>query len=291
MTELTVPDIKDDPEWYDIVNALVDTLVEGGGVPDNVIEAAELMVSGWPTYKIARHLGVKTTTVKGWLTKYPTMAHAVATARQNVQKWRLNQLEQQFITAVQKSAEVLSAEERLFLDADGNPLLDEDGNIIRDVPNAKLLGVQAQHARYILGLFLGGKIDINVNVRDETPVMRARADALDYVVRKLADAQIKGEPRETVVIVQPPDKESGPLVNENDEPRFGKMGVIDVNEDGAQCHICGKRFERSNLGIHVRTKHGISNDLYEVEFMLSPGELDGKSTKVESGGLGGPSEA
>jgi len=245
----------------------------------------ELLVSGWPTYKIARQLNVKTRTVKSWLTRYPEMSRAVALAKQDSQKWRLEQLEQQFISAIAKSAEVLAAESVVVLDNDGNPMLDDFGNVLTIEPNAKLLGVQAQHARFIISLFMDKKIDVNLTIRDETPLVQAKADALDYLAKQLAELHLQGEPRETVVIVKDFKKEDGPLLSEDDEPRYGVLGVLDHGPDGFLCHICGERFVQ--LEIHIRTKHGISNDMYETTFMLAPGALRSAADKSSrDGGLG-----
>lgn len=290
MTDLMIPDISDDIHWQNIINELVDNLeIDKNEIPDKVIEAAELMVSGVPTYKIARQLNVKTNVVKNWLSKYPTMAKAVALAKQNLQKWRMQQLESQFILAVKKSSDVLSAESEILLDENGNIVFDKNGNPAMLEPNAKLLGVQAQHARFLISLFLGNKLDINVTVKDETPVMKAKADALDYIVDKLKDLHDTQEPRETVVIIQEPNKNTGPLLTEDDKPRFGEIGKLYTNEEGeTQCHICGRYFKQ--LEIHVRTKHSLSNDMYETVFVLPPGALK-DAAKVDTRGTGGPSEA
>ncbi len=271
MTDLIVPDIPEGDDWHEIVNRMVETIEEGQEVPDKVIQAAEMMIAGVPAYKIARELEVKTKTVRGWLTKYPLVSYAVSNARKDIQKWRLSLIEQQFVSAVNKSAEVINAKPYAVTDINGNIVYDEDDNPVIVDPNAKLLGVQAQHARYLISLFLGNKIDLNVTVRDETPVMKAKADAMDYLAKKMADLITSGEPRETIIVVQDPKKESGPLLTEDDKPNFGSLGVLDINPDGALCHVCGKRF--AQLEIHVRTKHSLSNDMYETVFMLPPGAL------------------
>lgn len=73
MNDLIVPDLPEDDDWQEIVNRLVDTLGSDKDIPDKVVLAAEMMVAGLPTYKIAKKLGLSTNTVKGWLTRYPLM--------------------------------------------------------------------------------------------------------------------------------------------------------------------------------------------------------------------------
>ena len=290
--KLIVPDVKDDFTWQEIINELVEQLDKDFFDNDDkskIVEAAALMVAGLPTYEIAKQINVKTNVVKSWLTKYPVMTKAIATAQQNVQKWRMQQLEGQFVMAVKKSSEVLSAETKPLTDDNGNVIYDGDGYPIMVEPNAKLLGVQAQHARFLISLFLGNKLDINVTIRDETPVMKAKADALDYLADKLKDLDDSNAPRETIVVVQEASKETGPILDEDDKPRFGVLGKLYTNEEGkTQCHICGQYFKQ--LEIHVRTKHGMSNDIYENIFMLTPGALK-DAAKTDDGGIGGPSEA
>ncbi len=271
MNDLIVPDLPEDDDWQEIVNRLVDTLGSDKDIPDKVVLAAEMMVAGLPTYKIAKKLGLSTNTVKGWLTRYPLMSLAVANARKDVQRWRLSLLEQQFVSAVMKSGEVLEARPEPVTDSYGEIVIDDDGNPVMLDPNAKLLGVQAQHARFLISMFMGNKIDVNVNIRDESPVIKAKADALDYIAQRIGDLVENREPRETIVIVQDPKKESGPLLTEDDKPNFGQLGVLDISEEGILCHICGKRF--AQLDIHIRTKHSLSNDMYETVFMIPPGGL------------------
>src|SRR5512139_226278 len=105
---IKAPDAKNDPEWLEIVEKLVEEM--GDELPDKVIEATELLISGYSTYQAAKHLKTNVKTLRTWLEKYPTMALAVRNGRALLQKWRLSKLEQQFILAADKSKEILEAD-------------------------------------------------------------------------------------------------------------------------------------------------------------------------------------
>src|SRR5512139_2329973 len=107
---IKAPDAKNDPEWSEIVEKLVEEM--GDELPDKVIEVTELLISGWSTHLAAKHLGISPKTVRAWLEKYPTMALAVRNGRQLLQKWRMSKLEQQFIQAADKSQEILELDLR-----------------------------------------------------------------------------------------------------------------------------------------------------------------------------------
>ena len=74
------PDANNDPEWTEIVEKLIEEM--GDELPDKVIEATELLVSGWSTHQAAKKLGTSAKTVRAWLEKYPAMAMAVRDGRQ-----------------------------------------------------------------------------------------------------------------------------------------------------------------------------------------------------------------
>jgi hypothetical protein len=258
------PDNVEDFEWKEIINGLTEQLTDKE-LPENVIVAAEMLVSGFPTYEIAKHLGVKTSKVKSWLFKYPEMTRAVAMARKDLSRYRLQKLEPMFFHALEKIKEVLTAESYIQEDS--------EGNIILSTPNAKLLGVQGQMARYVISLFMGKQSDININIKDERPLLRTNEGGLDYLAKKLLEMRDKQEeePIEAEVRVIDPKKEKGPILNEEGDPNFGELGILDHNDTGTLCHICGKRFKR--LDIHIRVKENLSNEMYETIFMLAPGSL------------------
>ena len=52
-----------------------------------------------------------------------------------------------------------------------------------------------QHARFVMSMFMGQKVDVEINV-NETPQVKARNDALDYLAQKMA--AIGGNPENVV---------------------------------------------------------------------------------------------
>jgi hypothetical protein len=245
------PDAKNDPEWNEIVEKLVEEL--GDELPDKVIEATELLISGYSTYQAAKHLNTNVKTLRTWLEKYPTMALAVRNGRALLQKWRLSKLEQQFILAADKSKEILEAD---LSSKDINP---------------RLAGVVAQHARFVMSMFMGQKVDIEIKVT-ETPQVKARNDALDYLAQQMK--QIGAHPDSVIegsYTVVEPEKQSGtPLLKENGDSLFGQLGVINVNDEGVLCHICGARAFYPTKHIAA---HKISLVDYCTVFMLNPNDL------------------
>lgn len=266
------PDNVEDFEWKEIINSLTDQLTEKE-LPEDIIVAAEMLVSGFPTYEIAKHLGVKTAKVKSWLFKYPEMTRAIAMARKDLSHYRLQKLEPMFFHALEKIKEVLTAES--YIEED------EEGNVILGTPNAKLLGVQAQMARYVISLFMGNKSDININIKDERPLLKTNEGGFDYLAQKLIELRDgqEEEPIEAEVRVIDPKEERGPILDEKGNPMFGELGKLDQNEKGTLCHVCGKRFKR--LDIHIRVKEGLSNEMYETIFMLAPGSLREINEKIQ----------
>ena len=246
---LSENDIGPDTEWVDIANQIASTLALDD-MPDEVIMAAEYMIAGWPTFKISKKINVSKQTIRRWLSQYPAMAAAVSLGRQLMSTWRMARLEQQFMSAIERSEEILDLE---FSNKD---------------VNAKLVGLLAQHARYIIGLFAGQKIDINVNVNQNDPVLKAKADALEFLASELAKQRenVDTEPIEATFRIVDSKTDTGPLLDENGNPHHGELGIIGVNNSGAQCHICGKRFKQ--LSLHIRKKHNMSNEIYETTFML-----------------------
>lgn len=242
-----------DVEWASIVDSIVEDLLDMD-IPEKVIRATELMVCGWPIHKIAKELRVKPSEVKGWLSKYPKMAMAVANGRKLLSAWRMNSMEQQFAMAVEKSSEILSLD-----------LQDSEAN-------AKLVSAVGLHARYILGLFVGKEIDINVRLRGEDQTLKAKEDALDYLASGIAARQNEDAPIEAVFTIVDESKSSEtPLLDHNGNPAFGEIGTMDVNDQGMLCHICGERTWHAVL--HINQTHKMKLKDYEAVFMLSRGAL------------------
>lgn len=241
-----------DVEWASIVDSIVDDLVDDD-VPDKVIRATELMVCGWPVYKIAKELRVKPAEVKGWLSKYPRMAMAVSSGRKLLVAWRMNTMEQQYAMAVEKSGEILSLS-----------LRDE-------TVDPKLVSAIGLHARYIIGLFAGKEIDVNIHLRGEDQTLKAKEDALEYLASSIAAKREEEEPIEGVFVVEDITKESAPLLDHEGKAAFGEVGLSDVNEDGMLCHICGDRTWSPIM--HVVGKHKMKVQEYEAVFMLPLGTL------------------
>jgi DNA-binding transcriptional MerR regulator len=248
-SQLTVPGTPDE-NWRQIVERLTEELTDD--IPEKVVRATELLLSGFPVGKAAKEIGVSSDTIKSWIRKYPTVAHVLSEGRRYLQLWRMAQLEQQFVKAIGKSEEIL------------------DLSLHDDSVNVKLAGIQAQHARYLIGLFAGQQVDINVRPSAEDPVLKAKADALDYLAQRLAENRQSGE----VVtvnyhVVDERSKNAKPLLNADGDPNFGQLGVLDVNEEGALCHICGKR--QKLMSVHISKDHDMRVRDYEAAFLLDEG--------------------
>lgn len=245
-----VPD-QNDPEWSEIVDKIIEEM--GEELPDKVIEATELLLSGYSTYQAAKKVGTSAKTIRQWLEKYPSMAMAVRNGRQLLSKWRMSKLEQQFVLAAAKSQEILDLS-----------LRDQD-------VNARLVGVVGQHARFVMSLFMGQKLDVEIKVT-ETPQVKARNDALDYLAQQVA--AMGGRPENVIegsYIVVTPDKSTGmPLLDERGNPYYGKLGELDRNEEGVLCHICG---HRSLHPVQHIVSHKISVVDYSLVFMISKDDL------------------
>lgn len=252
-----------DKEWTEILDGLIQELEAGDDLPDKVIQATELLLAGWPVYKVARKLGTTSETVRRWISKYPTMATVLANGRKLLSKWRMAKLEQQFLTAVERSQEILE----VGLDGFYRNELGELAPV-----NSKALTVIAAQARYMIGLFAGQKVDVQVTHELGNTVLKAREDALAYIAQRLAeqDANAELEPVETIVrVIDAKVKSSGPVLDEDGNPPFGELGVLDRNDDGSLCHLCGKRFK--SLARHIQTEHNTTTDEYELTYMLDDG--------------------
>ncbi len=249
--KLMVPGTPDE-SWRDLVEKLVEELTDD--IPEKVIRATELLLSGYPAGKAAKEIGVSVDTVKSWIRKYPTVAHVLAEGRRYLQLWRMAQLEQQFVKALDASEEIL------------------DIDITDTGVNAKLAGIKAQHARYIIGLFAGQQVDLNVKGTASDPVLKAKADALDYLAERLAQRKQDDEPiTVSYHVVDERSAKAKPLLNAEGDPAFGQLGVLDVSKEGALCHICGNR--QKLMGVHISRDHSMKVRDYEGIFLLDEGSI------------------
>ncbi len=242
-----------DPEWKEIVDKIVNQL-DNTDLPEQVVEATELLLAGWPTYKAAKKLGIQPKMIRTWLNTYSAMAMAVANGRKLLSKWRMAKLEQQFVQAMEKSEEILD--------------LDLEDRAV----NAKLVGTVAQHARFIISLFAGQKIDVNVKVEEGDQTLKAKEDALAFIADQLAKQRLGETPVEgvyRVVDVTPEEAKNRPLLDENGNPLYGQLGILDTNDEGTLCHACGERFKF--VSIHIGSMHHLDVKNYEIIFMLPLG--------------------
>lgn len=187
------------------------------------------------------------------------MACVLADQRNSLIRWRMNQLDRQFLNAAQRSQEILE------IPISGHS---ESGPV-----NTKILTAIGQHVRFIMGLYAGQKIDVNVTHHHEGVVLQAQDEALDYVANRLAEARDKEEPIEATYRIIDAKHDTGPLFDKDGEPHHGRMGVLDKNEDGYLCHICGER--RKRLDKHIENVHNLTPDIYELNFILEEGSTRG----------------
>lgn len=252
---LAIVSPEKDESWQQIVDDIVIN-IDQEDIPESVVRAIELMLSGFPTAEVATQLGVKKETINRWLVKYPRISEILANHQSNLIKWRLAQIDKQFLQALQVSKNILE----LPLDADG--------------VNAKLTGIVAAQARYIIGLRAGQKQDITVTHEIGDSVLQGREDALNYVAMQL-NAQREGadiEPIETTFrIVDETKKDTGPFILDDGDSPFGEIGTLDKNEDGILCHACGQRYK--SLKRHVLSKHNLGSTEYELLYGLDEGSL------------------
>lgn len=244
-------------EWRDIVNQLVDNIEDD--LPDNVIKATELMLSGMPNHTIARQLGVTTNTIKEWIKKYPTISIVVGQGKKMLTKWRLSRLEQQYLSAIEKSQEILNVD---FY-------VDPNDNMSRKI-DSKAMTVVAQQARFIIEQFTKTSAELSLKSDGESITMNASGDALDYIAKELAKHREYEEPIETTFRVVD-EKINKPVLDSDGNPMYGEMGILDQNDEGILCHICGKRYK--NLVNHTSGVHSMPDDVYELTFMLEEGAL------------------
>jgi hypothetical protein len=250
----------DSDDWQTIADRLVDELTSQD-LPDKVVQAAEMMLAGYPLYQVARKVNVTTPTVRRWLSAYPMLAAVVANGRKLLSKWRLARLEQQFLTALERSQEVLE------IPLDGET---SDGKRV----NPKILTVVAAQARYIIGLFAGQQQNITVTHEMGDTVMQAREDALAYLAQKLAEQRqhARIEPVEAVYrVIDPKLDNNGPMLDEQGHPSFGEIGKLDIADEGTLCHVCGGRYK--SFARHLLTNHNLSAEEYESLYLLPEGSI------------------
>lgn len=254
--------LSGDETWQTIVDSLTDELVSDD-VPDDVIRMAEHLLSGYPLGQAAKRVGVSAKTARRWITMYPTLALVLSDGRKLLSKWRMAKLEQQFLQAIEKSSEVLN------LELDGkNPKTNINAN-------SKILTVVAAQSRYIIGLFAGQKVDIQITHEVGETALKARQDALDYLADQLRLQRDNSglEPIEAVFRVEDSKIDnSGPLLDQDGKPHYGEFGEIDFDDSGAAlCSLCGGRYK--SLAKHILTLHGMGATDYETLFILEEGSL------------------
>lgn len=257
--------LQPDTTWGGIIQSIVDTL-DKEELPDDVVRAAELLVSGYPISEVAKLVGSSQYVVRSWLVKYPALARIMAEQKKLISLYRMAKLEQQFATAVEKSNEILS------LSLDGKA---EDGS--REV-DPKILTVVAAQARYIIGLFAGQKSDVTVVHEFGNSVLNANESALNYLAGKLAEAKTGNEPIEAVFrVIDNKVDAQGPVLMEDGSPKFGKIGVLEMTDKGILCHICGGSYK--SFAKHILYKHEFQVANYELVFLLPEGTI----RKMEGG--------
>lgn len=248
-------------EWQTIVNNVLDQFDRE--IPDDVVKATEYLICGWPLYKVANRLNRSVSTIRGWLTQHPEMAVAVNYGQRELQRWRMAQLEKQFVSAVTASQDILDL---------GTPYRGPIENL--DSVDPKILALKAQQARFIISLFAGQQIDVKVkSPSDEKPALKAQKDALDYLATRIA-----GELDNTVIarettyrVIDVNTDSNGPLLDTNGDPFHGELGTFDSNELGTICHVCGQR--EKHLYLHVTKGHKMKEREYEMVFMIDRGGL------------------
>jgi len=268
MDEMSLVTTKEQETWAEVIDAIVESLDESDA-PDDVIKVAELLLAGYSTTEVAKKLNLTKATVRAWITKYPIIAKTIADNKKFLTKWRLAQLEKLFLSAIERSREILD------VGLDG---FTPDGRRV----DPKVLTVVAAQARYFIGIFAAQQQNLTVTHELGETVMKAQENALDYLAQKL-NAQAKNadqEPIEAVYrIIDPKMDATGPVLDENGEPFFGEFGKVDTNEEGTLCSICGKRV--INMHTHLSSVHNITPATYEAIFMLEHGVISSKNEFVK----------
>lgn len=260
-----------DARWSEIVSAILREYNDE--LPDKALIAAELLMNGFTMREVSDKLSVTQQTIRQWLVRYPKLAVVVAHGRELLSRWRLGQLEQQFYDAVELSKAILS------VTLSGEWTNPETGEL--EKVNSKTLGIQAQHARFLISLFTNQRIDVVVKLDEGTAeLFKARQSALDYIADQITSMRDTDEPIEATYRLVDPKEESGPLLDSDGNPFHGTIGEMTVTESGVLCHVCGDSFPQ--LAIHIRTKHRLSIDNYEMTFMLTSGSVSLAVTEYEN---------
>ena len=250
-------------EWQTIIDQIVNELDDD--IPDKVIRAAEYLICGWPTHKIAERLNTKKETIRGWLTRYPKMAVAVNYGQRELYRWRMAQLEQEFLTALDVSQRILDLGSGMKTTEDLEKLESLD---------PKILAIQAQQARFVISLFAGQKMDLRIkSPSDDRPALKAQKDALDYLAKEIADNinTVEARPETTYRVIDITSGVLGPLLDDKGDPFHGILGEFDQNDEGTICHVCGERANK--LYMHVTKGHKMKAREYEIVFMLDKDSL------------------
>jgi hypothetical protein len=261
---LTIYDPINDKQWNQIVEKiLADIDAEDANIPEKVIKAIEYLLAGFSLKETALNLGVHPRTVKRWLTRYPIIAKVLADHQASIAKWRMAKLERQLLKALECSESIL----------DLNPKETE-------CIDTKILSAQAMHARFIINLFTGQKLDVHVTHDVEGQLtLKASKDAMEYIAERTAEMLNESdiEPVEATYRIESQSQNNPPLQTSTGDSNFGEMGVLDINPDGTLCHVCGKRYK--GIKAHIQNSHGLSAVDYEIIYMLDPGSLrDTKSS-------------
>lgn len=244
----------EDKQWNQIVEKIINDIdAEDENIPDKVIKAVECLLAGFSLTDAAKYIEVHPRTIKRWIGRYPAIPKVLAEHQTSLAKWRMGRLERQLLKALECS-------ERL-LDIDPTS---KDCSV-----DTKVLAAQAMHARFIINLFTGQKIDVHVthDIADDLK-LKASQGAMEYIAERTAEL-LKAEDTEAIDATFRDVNE--PLQNETGEPNFGKTGMLDTDKGGTLCHICGKRFRY--LRAHVQDVHSLSPTDYEIIYMLEPGSL------------------
>jgi len=246
--------IREDADWNTLVSALIDEM-DTQDMPDKVITATELLLCGYPTTKVAKEIGVTSQTVRNWLSSYPIMSDIIARGKPLLAQWRMSKLEQQFFKAINRSEDIL-----------GVSLSGIDTKTGEKV-DAKILTVVAAQARYIIGLFAGQQSNVNVRHELDDSLLLAHTDALDYITLQMKKHREANEPIDAIVrVIDAKVDNTAPMLDENGDALYGKLGEIDKTEDGILCHVCGKRLR--GFSAHISTAHTMTADDYELIFAL-----------------------
>lgn len=261
MTELIDSGIEE--RWLSLIEELSSSVQgEEEFYQDKIIEAAEMFVLGFSIKDVADELQLTKNTIKTWLKKYPVLSHIIQEKVQLVRQWRIQELDRQFLKALRKSDEILSL----------NPVTEleygEDGKVIppSERVNVKLIGVQAQHARYIIDMYTKNHGGVEVSERGEGIRLSVSEDGLKHLSQMLSK-KVEDSGVEVVHVVDDVERRDEPYFDRLGNPIHGKFRELVIAEDGIVCHICGNHYK--HFQTHLRLKHDIDAETYCDVFMLT----------------------